>query len=117
MGLIDIVKPLSTVLSSAVNNSQQHQEKNSWECQESNPGPLDEKQVCYLCAMQPPRLQKVKVMYWAHGCSAVVEHLPRDHEVVGLNPAWCWAFSSSSSLHFPFLSCLPIIIKSLSDLN
>ena len=38
MGLIDIIKPLSTVLSSAFNKPQQHQEKNSWERQESNPG-------------------------------------------------------------------------------
>ena len=30
-GSIDIIKPLSTVLSSAVNKSQLHQEKNSWE--------------------------------------------------------------------------------------
>ena len=26
------------------------------------------------------------------GCSTVVEHKPRDHEVVGLNPAEFWAF-------------------------
>ena len=37
MGLIDMIKPLSTVLSSAINKSQQHQEKNSWERRESNP--------------------------------------------------------------------------------
>ena len=41
MGLICIIKPKSTVLSSAINKS--HQEKNSWECQESNPGPLGAK--------------------------------------------------------------------------
>ena len=34
MGLIDIIKPLYTALSSAINKSQQHQEKNSWERQE-----------------------------------------------------------------------------------
>ena len=44
---------LSTVLSSAVNKSQLHQEKNAWDCWESNPGLLGEKQGCYLCAMQP----------------------------------------------------------------
>ena len=54
MGTIDIVRPLSTDLSVAVNKSQQHREKNSWERRESNPGLLGEKQVCYLCAMQPP---------------------------------------------------------------
>ena len=54
MGLIDIIKPLSTVQSSAINKSQQHQEKNSWECQELNPGLLGEKQICYIRAMQPP---------------------------------------------------------------
>ena len=42
MGLIDIIKPMSTVLSSAINKSLQHQEKNSWEH--------------YLCAMQPAQL-------------------------------------------------------------
>ena len=53
MGSIDIIKPLPTVLSSAVNKSEQHQEKNSWERRESNLGPLGEKQGCYLRAMQP----------------------------------------------------------------
>ena len=38
MGSIDIIKPLSTVLSSTVNKCQLHQEKNLWECRESNPG-------------------------------------------------------------------------------
>ena len=38
MGSIDMIKPLSTVLRSAVNKSQQHQEKNSWERRVSNPG-------------------------------------------------------------------------------
>ena len=52
MDSIDIIKLLSTVLSSAIKESQQHQEKNSWECWESNPGLLGEKQVCNLCAMQ-----------------------------------------------------------------
>ena len=46
---IDIIKPLATVLSSAVNKSQQPQRKNS------TPGLLGEKQVCHLCALQPPR--------------------------------------------------------------
>ena len=54
MGSIDISKPLSTALSSAVHKSQQHQEKNSWECWVSNAGLMGEKQECYLCAMQPP---------------------------------------------------------------
>ena len=52
MGSIDIIKPLSIVLSSAVIISQQHQEKNSWQWAKSNLGLLGEKQVCYLCAMQ-----------------------------------------------------------------
>ena len=51
MGSIDIFKPLSTVLSRAINKSQQHQDKNSRKCRESNPGLLGEKQVCYLCAI------------------------------------------------------------------
>ena len=51
MGLIDIIKPPSTVLNSAVNKSKQHQEKNAWERRELNPGLLGENQVCYLCAM------------------------------------------------------------------
>ena len=56
MGTIDIIKRLSTLISSAVNKSQQHQDKNSWECRESNPGLLGEKQVCHLCAMQAPQI-------------------------------------------------------------
>ena len=32
MGSIDIIKPLTSVLISAINKSQQHHEKNSWEC-------------------------------------------------------------------------------------
>ena len=55
--IIIIIKPLSTFLSRAVNKSQQHQEKNSLECQELKPGLLGEKQVCYLCTMQPPILR------------------------------------------------------------
>ena len=51
MGSIDIIKPLSTVLSSADNKSQQYQEKNSWECYETNPGLAGVKQVC---AVQAP---------------------------------------------------------------
>ena len=47
MVLIDIIKPLSTVLSSAVNKSQQHQQKNSWERQELNPGLVGGEQVWY----------------------------------------------------------------------
>ena len=56
MGAIDIIKPLCTVLSSGVNKSWQHQEKNYLKCQELNQGQLGEKQVCYLCAIQPQRL-------------------------------------------------------------
>ena len=40
MGLIGIIKPLFTVLSSAVSKSQQHQEKNSWGCRASNLGEI-----------------------------------------------------------------------------
>ena len=35
------------------------------------------------------------------GCSPAVEHMPHNQEIVGLNPAGCWAFSSSSN--FPTL--------------
>ena len=56
MGSNDIIRPLPTVLSSAANKSQQHWEKNYWERQESNQVGLGEKQVCYLCAMQPSLL-------------------------------------------------------------
>ena len=45
MGSIDIIKPLPSVLSSAVNKSPQHQEKIFLERQELNLGLLDEKQV------------------------------------------------------------------------
>ena len=30
--------------------------------------------------------------FMGHGCSTVVEQTPHIHEVVGLNPAGCWAF-------------------------
>ena len=46
MGSIDIFKHLSILLGSAVNKSQQNQEKNYWECQESNLEPLGAKQEC-----------------------------------------------------------------------
>ena len=74
MGLIGIIKPLSTVLSSAINKSKQHLEKNYWECRESNLGLLDEKQVCYLCAMQPPSssLSEVGVVIFGVGGVVVV---------------------------------------------
>ena len=44
MGSIDIIKPLSLALRSADNKSQQHQEKNTWECRESNRRPQGVKQ-------------------------------------------------------------------------
>ena len=47
MGSIDMIKPLSTVQSSAVNKSQQHQEKNYWKWQESIPGLLGVKRERY----------------------------------------------------------------------
>ena len=59
MDSIDIIKPLFTVPSSAVNKSQLYQEKNSCECQESNQGLLDENQVCFLCALQPPQVDEI----------------------------------------------------------
>ena len=62
MGSIDIIEALSTLLSSAANKSLQHQEKNSWDCQELNLGPLGEKQECYLCAMQSPKPSAVALL-------------------------------------------------------
>ena len=50
MDSIDIIKLLSTVLSSADNKSQQNQDKNNRECPESNPGLVGEKQVCYAAS-------------------------------------------------------------------
>ena len=56
MGSIDIINPLSTVLSSAFNNSQQHQEINSCECRESNMGPLgatrEHHPLCYAVLLR-----------------------------------------------------------------
>ena len=72
MGLIDIIKPPSTVLSSAINKSKQHLEKNYRECRESNLGLLGEKQVCYLCAMQPPSLSLSEVGVVIFGVGGVV---------------------------------------------
>ena len=56
MGSIDIIKCLSTVLSTAINKSQQHWKKNYWERGDSNPRLLGEKIERHLCAMHPPRL-------------------------------------------------------------
>ena len=53
MVLIEGIKPLSTVLIRAVNKSQQHQEKNSWERQESNLELPDGKRNYHLFAMLP----------------------------------------------------------------
>ena len=63
MGSINIFKPLSTFLSPALlitlSDIENFHLKFFGECWESNLGLLGEKQVCYLCAMQPPppRLQ------------------------------------------------------------
>ena len=65
MGSIDIIKHLSTLLSCAVNKSQQHQEKNSWECWGSNPGLLGEKQEFYLFAKQPHKLNRILALTWS----------------------------------------------------
>ena len=59
MGLIDIINPLLTVLRSAINTSQQHQEKNYWERQKLNPE--GEKQLCQLCGMQPPAMANLSI--------------------------------------------------------
>ena len=47
MGSNNIIKPMSTIPGSAINKSLQRQEKNSWECHESNSGPLGAKQESY----------------------------------------------------------------------
>ena len=62
MGSIDIIEPLSIVLSSAINKSQEHEKINYWECWELNPGLQSQKQVCYLCAMQP--LSRSNFAFW-----------------------------------------------------
>ena len=64
MGSIDIIKPLSNVLSSAINKSQQYQVINYWESRKSHLGLLDEKPVCCLCAMQPPPLPHLQICYY-----------------------------------------------------
>ena len=45
--MIDIIKPLSTVLSNAIKKCLQHLTKYYWESRESNWGPLGAKQECY----------------------------------------------------------------------
>ena len=54
MGSMDIIKPLSTVLSSVIDKSNQHQDKVN-KFRESNPGQLGEKRERYLCAMFPSK--------------------------------------------------------------
>ena len=59
----DIVKPLFTVQSSnTINKFHQHQEKNSWECRESNLGMLGAKQERYPLHHAPPS-HMAKVSY------------------------------------------------------
>ena len=53
MGL-DIIKPLSIVLRSAINKYQQHKNRNSLERRELNPELLVEKQVLCYAAPPPP---------------------------------------------------------------
>ena len=57
MGLADIIKPMSTVLSSGVKKSQQHLDKDSCERRELNPGLLGEKQICYMLYAAPKLIQ------------------------------------------------------------
>ena len=59
MGSIDIIKPLSIGLSSAINKYQHHQEKNSLERRKWNLGPLGEKREWYLCASSLVEYKKV----------------------------------------------------------
>ena len=62
---IDIIKPLSNVLRSAVKKSQHYQEKNTWERQELNLRLLGEEQVCYLHAI-PPSPSNIKYLFKIH---------------------------------------------------
>ena len=68
MGSIDSIKPLSPVLSSAVNKSKQHQEKKFLECRESNMGPLGAKQERdpFVLCDPPPLIRKVPFLSLAH---------------------------------------------------
>ena len=55
MGSIDIIKPLSTVLSSAINKYQQHQEKKNWNTPRIKPRtPGWEASLLPLCYEAPP---------------------------------------------------------------
>ena len=54
MGLIDIFKTLSTVRGSVVNEFQQHQEINSWDCRKSSLGPLGAMGGCCLLCYAVP---------------------------------------------------------------
>ena len=85
MGLINIIKPLSTVLRSAINKSQQHQEKNSWNVQNWTRGCCVGSKKCQACTMQLPRLAR---------------SLKRTQELQGqvpeLRPSW-WAAGSPST--------------------
>ena len=49
--------------------------------------------------------------YLGSGCSTAVEHTSHDSEVVGSNPAGCWAFSL---LH---LICSVSLIRSLKEMQ
>ena len=76
MGLINIFKPrpLSSYQRSWLTSATLiiFHLKFLWECCESNPGLLGEKQVCYLCAMQPPPT----VIFVSHADASFVRLTP-----------------------------------------
>ena len=65
MGLIDIIKPLSTVLNSAVNKSRNIKKNNSWKYRESNLGAAgSEESMLPLSDAAPPPREKTYFCQW-----------------------------------------------------
>ena len=62
MGLINIIKPLSTFIYPGMSINLNNIKRKFWESQESKPGQLGENQECYICAMLP-HLQKKTFEY------------------------------------------------------
>ena len=91
MGSIDIIKPLFTVLSSDINESQQHQEKNSWKPQESNPGLwMCSQNTIHLCYADPYLANLILswvwlTAFWLNCSSGIIA-------VISWG-VWCWCCS------------------------
>ena len=120
MGLIDIIKPMYTVTSIAINKSQQHQDKNSWEYRESNSGQLSEKQICYLFSTQPPVcLVVINITYFFQKSRSTNRNFTKSHST---NNRFVTSYlkvshSTSDQFDMPHLQQIILLTKSHSTIK